>query len=75
MATVRVLRSNPAVSDDHLAAALMNGTDLDADEAFALVRAVSDAPTEVGGDGTQEHVLRRIATVLEENGFEVSYDA
>jgi len=32
MAKVCVLRGNPAVSDDDLAAALMSATDLDADE-------------------------------------------
>jgi hypothetical protein len=75
MATMRVLRSNPAVSDDALAAALMRATDLDADEAFALVRGLANAPTQIEAQGVQSDNLRRIAAVLENNGFEVVYDA
>lgn len=75
MATVRILRSNPAISDDDLAAELMDATDLDADEAFALVRDVANAPTQIGAEGAQGDTLRRIATVLENNGFEVVDDA
>jgi len=45
MARIRVIRTNPDVLDDDLASALMNATDLDADEAFALVRALTDGPT------------------------------
>ncbi len=75
MATVRILRSNPAVSDDDLAAALMDATDLDADEAFALVRGVANAPTQIGAEQTGIEMLRRVAAVLENNGFEIVYDA
>jgi hypothetical protein len=74
MATVRVLRANPAVSDDDLAKALMSATDLDEDEAFALVRALYDCPTELGGEGIQEPMLWQIAAVLRHNGFEVAYE-
>jgi hypothetical protein len=75
MATVRILRSNRGVSDDDLAAALMSATDLDVDEAFAIVRGVFNAPTQIGTERVQSDMLRRIATVLENNGFEVVYDA
>jgi len=75
MGTVRVLRPNPAVSDDDLADALMRATDLDADEAFAVVRAVHDCPAQLGGERMQEPMLRQIAAVLRNNGFEVVYEA
>jgi hypothetical protein len=74
MSNVRVLRGNPAVSDDDLAGALMSATDLDADEAFALVRALYDCPTELGGEGMQQPMLQRIAAVLRSKGFEVVYE-
>ena len=74
MPNVRVLRGNPAVSDDDLAAALMSATDLDADEAFAIVRVLHDCPMELGGEGRQKIMLHQIATVLRDNGFEVVYE-
>jgi hypothetical protein len=76
MARIRIIRSNPAISDAELAAALVAGTDLDEQEANALVRTVAhDAPTEVQGSSGNEHLLRRIAAVLQNNGFELAFDA
>ncbi len=76
MARIRITRSNPSISDYELAAALMTGTDLDQDEANALVRTVAhEAPTEVQGSSGNENLLRRIAAVLENNGFELTFDA
>jgi hypothetical protein len=75
MARLRVIRSNPQISDADLAAALVAATDLDADEATALVRTVAHhAPTEVKGSSMNQHLLRRIATVLENSGYEVAFD-
>ena len=77
MPTVRVIRSNPNVSDRELAEALVAGTPgLDADEADALVRTVAHhAPTVVQGPALHEALLKQIAAVLEDKGYEVSFDA
>jgi hypothetical protein len=74
MAQLRIIRSNPAIADDELARALMAGTDLDEDEANAIVRIVHGAPTEIHSDG-DGHMLQRMAAVLEANGFQVAFDA
>lgn len=74
MATLRILRSNPAISDDDLVAALISGTDLNEDEADVIVRIAHSAPTEIGHDGDGV-MLGRIAGILSNNGFEVALDA
>ena len=76
MPTVRVIRSNSEVADSDLAAALVAGAELDADEANALVRTVAHhAPTVVEGPQMHEALLRQIAAVLENHGYEVAFDA
>jgi hypothetical protein len=74
MAQLRIIRSNPAIADDDLSSALMAGTDLNEDEANAVVRIAHSAPTEIASDG-DGHMLKRMAAVLEANGFEVAFDA
>ena len=76
MPTVRIIRSHPKIADSDLAAALMAGTELDADEANALMRTVAHhAPTAVEGPHLHDVLLRQIATVLERHGYEVAFDA
>ena len=74
MPTVRIIRSNPKIADSDLAAALVAGTELDADEANAWVR-TGHAPTAVEEPHLHDVLLRQIATVLERHGYEVAFDA
>lgn len=75
MARIRVIRSNPQVSNADIASAILAATDLDAEEANALARGVSEAPTTVEGSGKSMLMLHRIANVLRQNGYEVAFDA
>ena len=75
MPRVRVIRGNPKVSAEVLAAALVANTDLDNAEAHALVRTFVNAPTEVAGSSTHVPRLKQIAAVLERHGYEVAFDA
>jgi hypothetical protein len=73
---VRIIRSNPKIADSDLAAALVAGTEINADEANALVRTVAHhAPTAVEGPHLHDVLLRQIATVLERHGYAVAFDA
>ena len=78
MPLVRIIQSNPDITDSDLTAALIAGTsgNLDADEADALVRVVAHhAPTIIEGQQLHGKLLMKIATVLENNGYRVYYDA
>jgi len=71
VATVRVIRRNLQVSQDDLAPALMRAADLDADEAFGLVRCVAEAPAAID---VPRELAHRIAAALESCGHEVAVD-
>lgn len=71
MSTIRVLRSNLQVSEDELADALMRAADLDADEAFGLLRCVAEAPTVID---VPRELAHRIAAALESCGHEVAVE-
>jgi len=75
MPKVRVIRANPGVSSQVLTSALVAATDLEMAEADALVRTFVNAPTVVEGSSTHEHRLRQIASVLQNHGYEVAFDA